>query len=111
MSWFWLFAAGLLEVVWAAALKASNGLSVPFFSVAAVAGMAASVCFLAAALKRLPMGTAYAVWTGIGTLGTAVFGRVFLSEPFDVAHMACIGMICAGIGGLKWIDGRLGKKP
>lgn len=66
--------------------------------------MLASVCFLALALKKLPLGTAYAVWTGIGTLGTVVFGILFLDESFDIARIGCIAMICAGIGGLKWLE-------
>lgn len=107
MPWVWLFFAGLLEIVWAAALKCSNGLSKPLFSLVAVSGMAASVCFLALALKKLPLGTAYAVWTGIGTPGTAVFGILFLDESFDMARMGCIANLCrywrlemAGKGGM-----------
>lgn len=108
MPWVWLFAAGFLEVVWAVALKCSNGLSEPGFSFVAIAGMVASVGFLALAMKRLPMGTAYAIWTGTGALGTVVCGMLFLGEPFDMLRLACVAMICAGIGGLKWLAG---EKP
>lgn len=103
VPWVWLFFAGMLEIVWAVALKCSNGLGEPFFASVAIGGMLASVGLLALALKRLPMGTAYAIWTGMGTLGTVVIGILFLGEPFDVARLACIAMICVGIGGLKWL--------
>lgn len=105
MSWIWLFFAGMLEIVWAVAMKCSNGLSKPVYSFVAIAGMVASIGFLALALKRLPLGTAYAVWTGMGTLGTVAFGMLFLGEPFDVARLACMAMILAGITGLKLLAG------
>lgn len=105
MPWFWLFFAGLLEIVWAVALKCSNGLSEPLFSLVAVSGMAASVCFLALALKKLPMGTAYAVWTGMGTLGTAISGMTLFKERAGFVKFFCIALVMAGTAGLKFLAG------
>lgn len=101
MSWLYLVVAGLLEVAWAYTLKQSEGFSRLGFSVATIAFMAVSFGFLSLALKQLPMGTAYAVWTGIGAVGTVVAGIVFLGESKDFAKLFCVGLIAAGIIGLK----------
>ena len=101
MPWIELLIAGLLETAWAVSLKFSHGFTRLWPSVLTVAGMAASFAFLSAALRRLPLGTAYAVWTGIGTLGAAVFGMVVLGEPAGALRLCSIGLIAAGIAGLK----------
>lgn len=102
MAWINLAIAGLLEVLWAISLKLSQGFTEPRWSVVTIVGMAASFYFLAQALKSLPVGTAYAVWTGIGAVGTAVLGIVLFSESAALPRLACIGLIVAGIIGLKW---------
>lgn len=98
MAWIMLAAAGLLEVVWALALKASDGLSPrsPATFVFLVAG-ALSFALLAAALRHLPVGTAYAVWTGIGAVGAALAGVVLLGDPASASRLAAIGVIAVGI--------------
>lgn len=101
MSWIYLVVAGLLEVGWAYALKQSEGFSRLGPSVVTVALMAASFGFLSLALKQLPMGTAYAIWTGIGAVGTVIAGIVFLGESKDVPKLVCVALIAAGIVGLK----------
>lgn len=100
MAWILLVAAGLLEVVWAIALKESHGFSrLPQTALFAVA-LAASMTLLALALRSLPVGTGYAVWTGIGAVGTAVFGIVLLGDSVAPARLACIGLIAVGVVGL-----------
>ena len=101
MAWFWLGLAGLLEVVWAAALKHSSGLTRPLATTVFVLAGVASLVLLAQALKTLPLGTAYAVWTGIGAVGTAVYGMVVLGEPVEALRMVSIVLIVAGIAGLR----------
>ena len=101
MAWIWLVAAGLLEVVWAVALKYSNGLTRFWPAVAPLACNGASFFLLALAMKRLPLGTAYVVWTGIGAVGTAILGMALFGEPASPGRIACIGLIVAGIVGLK----------
>jgi len=102
MAWFYLFLAGLFEVAWAIGLKYTEGFSRLFPSVLTVAAMALSLALPGLALKTLPVGTAYAVWTGIGAVGTAALWIYLLSEPAMVARLACIGLIVAGIVGLKF---------
>lgn len=104
MAWIWLLLAGLLEIAWAVGLKHTAGFTRLWPSVATVAAMAASFALLSAALKTLPMGTAYGVWTGIGAAGTAVFGMLFLGEPRDVARIGCLALIVAGVVGLKLVS-------
>ncbi|WP_398471662.1 quaternary ammonium compound efflux SMR transporter SugE [Tardiphaga sp.] len=104
MAWFILFIAGLLEVGWAVGLKYTEGFTKLVPSVLTLASMAASVGMLALALKELPMGTAYAVWTGIGAVGTAALGIYLFGDPATVARIACIGLIVAGIAGLKLVS-------
>ena len=101
MAWLLLLIAGLLEVGWAVGLKYTEGFSRLVPSVLTLSCMAASVGMLGLALKTLPMGTAYAVWTGIGAVGTAILGIVLFGDPAGVARIACIGLIVAGIVGLK----------
>ena len=101
MAWAVLFAAGLLEICWAIGLKYTDGFARLVPSALTLAAMAGSVILLGVALKTLPIGTAYAVWTGIGAVGTALLGIVLFGEPATALRLACIGLIVAGIGGLK----------
>jgi quaternary ammonium compound-resistance protein SugE len=101
MAWTVLFIAGLLEVGWAIGLKYTEGFARLVPSALTLASMAGSVILLGVALKTLPIGTAYAVWTGIGAVGTALLGIVLFGEPASALRLACIGLIVAGIGGLK----------
>jgi quaternary ammonium compound-resistance protein SugE len=101
MNWVLLFVAGLLEVAWAVGLKHSAGFTRLGWSAFTVAAMAGSVGMLGLALRTLPLGTAYAVWTGIGTVGTAVAGMLLLGEPAGALRLLSIGLIVAGIAGLK----------
>ena len=101
MAWLLLLIAGLLEVGWAVGLKYTEGFSRLVPSVLTLVSMAASVGMLGLALKTLPIGTAYAVWTGIGAVGTAILGIALFGDPAGVARLACIGLIVAGIVGLK----------
>lgn len=104
-SWILLLIAGLLEVVWAIGLKYTEGFSRLVPSVITITAMIASVWLLALALKGIPVGTGYAVWTGIGAVGTAILGIVLFNEAATVARLACIGLIVAGIFGLKLVSG------
>ncbi|WNV10439.1 quaternary ammonium compound efflux SMR transporter SugE [Tardiphaga sp. 709] len=104
MAWLLLFIAGLLEVGWAVGLKYTEGFTRLVPSVLTLISMTASVGMLALALKELPMGTAYAVWTGIGAVGTAALGMYLFGDPATVARIACIGLIVAGIAGLKLVS-------
>lgn len=101
MSWFILVIAGLLEIGWAVGLKYTEGFTRLMPSVLTAGAMVASVVLLAIAMKELPLGTAYAVWTGIGTVGTALVGMAIFGEPADVLRALCILLIVAGIAGLK----------
>jgi quaternary ammonium compound-resistance protein SugE len=104
MPWIILFLAGLLEVAWAVGLKFTEGFTKPLPTVLTLAAMAASVGLLGLALRSLPLGTAYAVWTGIGTVGTVIYGIVMMNEPAGVLRLVCIAMIVAGIAGLKLLS-------
>jgi quaternary ammonium compound-resistance protein SugE len=101
MSWIYLFIAGVLEVAWAIGLKYTDGWSKLYPSILTVIGMIASFYFLSLALKTLPIGTAYAVWTGIGTVGAAVLGIILFDEPRDAVKVFCILLILGGVAGLK----------
>src|SRR3982750_163324 len=103
-SWLLLLLAGLLEIVWAIGLKYTAGFTRLMPSIVTVAAMIASVGFLALALRTIPVGTGYAVWTGIGAVGTAVLGIVLFAEPATTARLLCIGVIVAGIVGLKLVS-------
>jgi len=102
MDWIYLIIAGLLEVVWASTLKYTDGFTKPVPSLITLSTLAASFILLAQALKTLPTGTGYAVWTGIGVVGTAVIGSLFLGEPRDLPRFICIGLIVIGIVGLRF---------
>ena len=104
MVWVVLLVAGLFEIGWAVGLKYTEGFTRLWPTVGTVAAMAFSFGLLAHALKTLPVGTAYAVWTGIGAIGTAIVGIVLLGESASPARLACIGMIGLGIVGLKLVS-------
>lgn len=101
MSWILLVLAGLFEIGWAVGLKYTEGFTRLWPSVLTVGSMAVSLALLGLAMRELPLGTAYAIWTGIGTLGTAVFGIVVFGEPAHAARLASLTLIVAGIAGLK----------
>ena len=101
MAWVYLFIAGLTEIAWAIGLKQSEGWSRFWPSVITAFFMVVSFAFLSLALKALPIGTAYAVWTGIGAAGTAVIGIFFFGESRDLLRLVCIGLIVGGVIGLK----------
>jgi quaternary ammonium compound-resistance protein SugE len=101
MAWIWLVAAGLLEIVWAIGLKYTAGFTRLAPSLITLAAMAASVYCLAVAVRTIPIGTGYAVWTGIGAVGVAILGMVLFGEPRGIARIASILLIVAGIAGLK----------
>lgn len=104
MAWFVLFVAGLFEVGWAVGLKYTEGFTRPLPTVLTVGAMVISLGLLGVALKTLPLGTAYAIWTGVGTLGTALLGIVLFGESAEAMRLACIGLIVAGIVGLKLVS-------
>ena len=101
MAWFLLFLAGLFEIGWAVGLKYTDGFTRPMPTILTVISMVISVVLLGLAVKTLPMGTAYAVWTGIGTVGTVLLGIWLLGDPATFVRLAYIGLIVAGIAGLK----------
>lgn len=101
MSWVILVIAGFFEVIWAVSLKYSEGFTRLTPSVITIAAMVASFTCLSYALKVIPIGNAYAVWTGIGAVGIAIVGIVFFNEVADLKRLACIGLIVLGIAGLK----------
>jgi quaternary ammonium compound-resistance protein SugE len=103
MSWILLFFAGLLEIVWAVGLKYTEGFTRLVPSAITLTAMVGSVVLLGLAMRHLPLGTAYAVWTGIGTVGTAIAGMVMLGEPAGAVRLGCIALIVAGIVGLKMV--------
>ena len=100
-AWWMLTIAGMLEVVWAIGLKSSDGFRKPGIATFTVIAMIASFYFLAQALKTLPVGTGYAVWTGIGAVGTAIVGMMVFGESRDIGRIVSIVLIVAGIVGLK----------
>jgi len=104
MAWVILFVAGLLETGWAIGLKYTEGFSRLWPSVWTILAMVLSLFLLSHALKSLPIGTAYAVWTGIGAVGTAILGIALFGEPATAARLASIGLIVAGIVGLKLVS-------
>jgi quaternary ammonium compound-resistance protein SugE len=100
-AWTYLLLAGLFEVAWAVGLKLSRGFTRPLESVLTVVGMLASFWLLALAMRALPLGTAYAVWTGIGAVGTTILGVILFAEPATAARIGSIALIVAGIAGLR----------
>ena len=103
MAWIYLTIAGLFEIGWAIGLKYTDGFTRLLPSLWTVASMILSIVLLGLALRTLPVGTAYAVWTGIGAIGTAALGIYLFAEPATVARLLCIGLILAGIVGLKLV--------
>lgn len=101
MPWILLFIAGLFEIAWAVSLKFTDGFTRLWPTLATVATLVISVGLLGVAAKSLPIGTAYAVWTGIGAVGAVVCGILFLGEPATAMRLTCVGLILAGIVGLK----------
>ena len=101
MNWIYLSIAGVFEIAWAIGLKYTEGWSRLWPSIITAVLMIASFYFLSLAVRTLPIGTAYAVWTGIGTVGAAILGMVLFDEPRDVLRVLCIALIIAGIAGLK----------
>lgn len=105
MHWLLLVAAGLFEIGWAVGLKYTEGFTRPWPSLATALSMLISIALLGVALRSLPLGTAYAIWTGIGTVGTALLGVVLFQESLDPRRLLCLAMIAAGILGLKLLAG------
>lgn len=101
MPWVWLIIAGILEVAWAIGLKYADGFTRFWPSVVTVLLMLASFWCLAQAVRGLPLGTSYAIWTGIGAVGTAILGMILFKEPATAARVACMALIVGGIVGLK----------
>lgn len=104
MAWVYLVIAGLFEMGWAIGLKYTEGFTKLVPTTLTVLAMVISVALLGLALRDLPVGTGYAVWTGIGTVGTALLGMYLFGDPVTVARLACIGLIVAGIVGLKVVS-------
>lgn len=102
MSWTLLVLAGLFEISWAIGLKYTDGFTKPLPTALTVAAMIVSIVLLGLAVRNLPMGTAYAVWTGIGTVGTVILGIVLFAEPVTAIRLGCIALIVTGIMGLKF---------
>jgi quaternary ammonium compound-resistance protein SugE len=103
MAWTLLLIAGMLEICWAVGLKYTEGFTRPVPTLLTVVAMVLSMGLLGLSVRTLPIGTAYAVWTGIGAVGTVLIGIVLLNEPVNTARMVCISLIVAGIMGLKFL--------
>lgn len=101
MAWTLLLVAGFFEIVWAMLLKFTDGFTNVWPSVGTVVAMGISMVCMSFALREIPMGTAYVVWTGIGAVGTVILGIVFFGEPKNAMRLICVGLIIAGIAGLK----------
>jgi quaternary ammonium compound-resistance protein SugE len=101
MAWIYLILAGILEIVWAVGMKYSEGWTKLYPSIFTVVSMIIGFYFLSQAVKTLPLGTAYAIWTGIGTVGTVIFGLILFKEPIDLIKAICILLIITGIVGLR----------
>ena len=104
MAWAYLAVAGLFEIGWAIGLKYSEGFSKPVPSLLTVAAMAMSIWLLSVAMKTIPVGTAYAVWTGIGAVGVAILGMILFGESREILRITCLFLIIAGIIGLKLVS-------
>jgi quaternary ammonium compound-resistance protein SugE len=109
MNWLLLFIAGLLEIVWAVGLKYTDGFTKLWASAITIAAMIASVYLLSVAVRTIPVGTGYAIWTGIGAVGVATVGMIVLGEPRSMLRVGCICLIVAGIMGLKLFSGVAAK--
>lgn len=103
MAWIYLFIAGLFEIGWAVGLKYTEGFTKPVPTVLTAVSLVASMALLGWSVRTLPLGTAYAIWTGIGAVGTVIAGVVLLKEPATAARLACVVLIVAGILGLKLV--------
>lgn len=101
LVWVYLCLAAIFEIVWALSLKLTNGYTHPGWTLATIPLALISTGFLALAMKGIPMGTAYAVWTGVGAIGTVLIGMAFFREPVDITRLFCIGLILCGLIGLK----------
>jgi quaternary ammonium compound-resistance protein SugE len=104
MAWLYVFIAGVFETVWAIGMKYSDGFSRLWPSVLTIGAMLISFVLLSYAMKTLPVGTTYAVWTGIGAAGTALMGMLLFGESREAARILCIGLIIAGILGLRLVE-------
>lgn len=104
MAWGILFLAGLLEIGWAVGLKYTAGFTKLWPTIGTAVALVGSMVLLGLAVRTLPLGTAYAVWTGIGTIGTAILGIILFGEPASAMRMACIALIVAGVVGLKLVS-------
>jgi quaternary ammonium compound-resistance protein SugE len=104
MAWIYIFVAGLFEVGWAIGLKKSDGFSRTWPTLWTIVAMILSFMLLGKALRGIPIGTAYAVWTGIGAAGTAIVGMVLFNEPANAGRVVCLVLIVAGIVGLKFLS-------
>lgn len=104
MNWIWLCIAGILEIFWAVGMKYSHGFTRLIPSLLTVAAMLASLGCLALAMRTLPLGTAYAVWTGLGTVGTVIVGMIFFGESTAILRILCLLLIVSGIVGLKLLS-------
>lgn len=104
MAWTFLTVAGLFEIGWAIGLKYSEGFSKPVPSLLTIAAMALSFWFLSIAMRTIPVGTAYAVWTGIGAIGVAILGMILFGESQEFLRLVCLFLIVAGIIGLKLVS-------
>jgi quaternary ammonium compound-resistance protein SugE len=105
IAWLLLVVAGLLEIVWSISMKASQGFTKPLLTTITLVAAALSFWLLGLALRQLPVGTAYAAWTGIGVVGAAILGIVFFNEPVTMTRITCIALIVIGIAGLKVFSG------
>src|SRR5215468_3745179 len=103
LAWMLLLLAGLLEIVWSVSMKASNGFTKHHFTALTLVAAGLSFWLLGLALRQLPVGTAYAVWTGVGAVGAAVLGIVIFGESLSIARILCIALIVAGILGLRFL--------
>ncbi|APC97270.1 DMT family transporter [Francisella frigiditurris] len=101
MAWFFLIIAGVFEVVWAVALKYSNGFTNIIASIIVVIGMIASIYLLALSMRTIPISLAYPIWTAVGALGTAIFGMMFAGDTISTLKIVCLFLIIAGVIGLK----------
>ena len=102
MAWTYLLIAGVFEIIWATGLKYTDGFTQWWPSVVTVVSMGISMWFMALALRSIPMGTAYAIWTGIGAVGVAIMGMILFNESRDALRLLCILIIVGGIAGLKY---------
>lgn len=107
MPWLLVVISGLLEVGWAIGLKASHGFTRPLASVLTILGMLASFALLSVAVRQLPIGTAYAIWVGIGAVGTAIVGIIAFHEPANLPRLVCLMLVLVGIVGLKLTSGKV----